>query len=238
MSTSKFTSETLHALQRSLSAYPFSRFPISKYAANDLHLRKTEKLQKTRSASIMVRDVTSISANSYPQSYQRIPLCNRDGIASIMYTLRSQTVGTHKGQVSFPGGHNNDGEDEAAAARRETIEEIGESIGPIKVLGLGQTVYSVTGVLVTPVIGFIENDVRDLSHLKPAEEEVEKVFTRSLAELSDPVNKSYETYERNGKKATMPIWTVRKERIWGLTGVVTEAIVNAIAVVEGSRNER
>ena len=231
----KFTPELVKAMRHHIETQPFSRLPISKYIPIDLHLKKTEKLQSTRSASIFV------------------PLCNRNGVASILYTLRSQSVGTHKGQVSFPGGMNNEGEDEATAATRETIEEIGKSVGNIQIIGLGQTVYSVTGVLVTPVIGFIERDVGDLTHFTPEEREVESIFTRSIAELVDPINKSYETYEREGRKATMPvyggdvngagfgtkemadliapdgeIWSVRKERIWGLTGIVTEASVNMV----------
>ena len=38
-----------------------------------------------------------------------IPLCNFQGLPSVIFTLRSSTVGTHKGQVSFPGGHVNEG---------------------------------------------------------------------------------------------------------------------------------
>ncbi len=39
-----------------------------------------------------------------------IPLCNVHGVASVLFTLRSHSVGTHKGQVSFPGGHREGGE--------------------------------------------------------------------------------------------------------------------------------
>jgi hypothetical protein len=39
-----------------------------------------------------------------------IPLCNVHGAASVLFTVRSHAVGTHKGQVSFPGGHREGGE--------------------------------------------------------------------------------------------------------------------------------
>jgi hypothetical protein len=39
-----------------------------------------------------------------------VPLCNRHGKPSILYTVRTNAVGTHKGQVAFPGGHIDAGE--------------------------------------------------------------------------------------------------------------------------------
>lgn len=80
-----------------------------------------------------------------------IPLCNRNGIASVMFNLRAQTVSTHKGQVSFPGGHIEPNETVEMAAIRETYEEMGESIGNFNILGTCQTVPAITGTLVTPV---------------------------------------------------------------------------------------
>ncbi|CAN0333722.1 unnamed protein product, partial [Ectocarpus sp. 4 AP-2014] len=65
--------------------------------------------------------------------------CNRDGVASLLFTVRSRKVSTHKGEVSFPGGHLEHGEDAIEAALRETREEIGDSLGRIDVLGTCQT---------------------------------------------------------------------------------------------------
>ena len=40
--------------------------------------------------------------------------------------------------------------------------------------------------MVTPVIGFLHDDVGDLSTFAPDSNEVDHVFTRSIAELLDP----------------------------------------------------
>lgn len=53
----------------------------------------------------------------------------------MLFQVRTGKVKTHKGQVSFPGGHIEAGETAVEAALRETREEIGPAIGPIRVLG-------------------------------------------------------------------------------------------------------
>lgn len=160
-----------------------------------------------------------------------ISLCNRHQIASVLYTVRSQNVGTHKGHVSFPGGHIMEeiGESAVEAATRECYEEIGDSVGPIEILGQLPEILAITGTVVTPVIGFIQNDCGDLSHLRPDAHEVEKVFTRSIEEL--PEMKSYETFNRLGKETRMPVFTRDgdgDERIWGLTAYITEKALGSI----------
>ena len=77
-----------------------------------------------------------------------VPLCNRHGVASVLLTVRSNLVSTHKGQVAFPGGHIDTGETEVEAAFRECYEELGPSIGSLRYLGSGQEIPAVTGTLV------------------------------------------------------------------------------------------
>ena len=45
--------------------------------------------------------------------------------AEVLLTKRSMSVGTHQGQVSFPGGRVDDGESVLDAAVREAHEEVG-----------------------------------------------------------------------------------------------------------------
>jgi 8-oxo-dGTP pyrophosphatase MutT (NUDIX family) len=120
-----------------------------------------------------------------------VALCSRNNEASVLFTVRSDKVGTHKGQVSFPGGHINDGESPTEAALRETYEEIGSQIGPIRILGLCQTVPAITGTLVTPVVGYLERDVGDMQHFSLNTGEVKSAFTRPIGKLLDPAYRNY-----------------------------------------------
>lgn len=96
-----------------------------------------------------------------------VSLCNSHGIASLLFTIRSLNVGTHKGHVSFPGGHIVKGETATEAAVRETYEEIGCAPESVRVLGVCQTVPAITGTLVTPVIGYFFSFSRSLLSFFP-----------------------------------------------------------------------
>lgn len=161
-----------------------------------------------------------------------IPLCNFKGVPSVVFTLRSSNVGTHKGQVSFPGGHMNNGESAVDAAIRETYEELGPEIGDIEILAQCQTIPAITGTMVTPILGFLKKEFMDCDEFEPNVREVDRVFVRSIDQLLGPGYCTYESYERNGKKATLPVFGLdaKEERIWGLTAIILRGILdNAIA---------
>lgn len=145
-------------------------------------------------------------------------------------TVRTHSLSTHKGQVAFPGGHTDEGESAIDTALRETYEEIGESVGPIKVIGVCQSIPSITGLLVTPVIGYIENDVGDLTHLEPSLKEVDKVFTRSFKQLVHPDFRVIEKHTKGTKTYELPVFGPEDgdERIWGLTAMITDGVVKNI----------
>eukprot|EP01119_Soliformovum_irregulare_P018245 TRINITY_DN5554_c0_g1_i4.p1 TRINITY_DN5554_c0_g1~~TRINITY_DN5554_c0_g1_i4.p1 ORF type:complete len:131 (+),score=4.79 TRINITY_DN5554_c0_g1_i4:64-456(+) len=78
-----------------------------------------------------------------------LPLCHprSNPVPSILFTLRSSKVGSHRGQVSFPGGKKDDNDDiMVACAIRETEEEIGFPRGQIRVLGLFDECMSVNNL--------------------------------------------------------------------------------------------
>ena len=160
-----------------------------------------------------------------------VPICYKHGQASILFNLRSNEVSTHKGQVSFPGGHLNEGESGKDAAVRETYEECGDNIGDIEIIGECQSIPSITGTLVTPIIGIIEKDVKDFEHLNPNKKEVERVFCRSLEELTNPNYREYYNVKRAGNEIVIPCFGPdNDERIWGLTAIILNAVLDKVII--------
>lgn len=159
-----------------------------------------------------------------------ISLCNRNDVPSVLFTLRSMKLSTHKGQVSFPGGHIESNESAVEAAIRETYEELGNDIGSIEILGVCQTIPSITGTLVTPILGFLNEDVREFESFSPNVDEVDRVFTRSLIELNDPSFRTIEKLSRNGITIDSPSFGSGEERIWGFTAFVLDAVLSQVVV--------
>ena len=153
-----------------------------------------------------------------------VPLCEVDGTASILFTRRSQKVGTHKGQVSFPGGMLDDEDASAeAAALRELQEEIGFPADRVRVLGSFHDAKAITGVHVTPFVGYL--GPVDVDALRLSEAEIDAVFTLKITELIDP---RYHHAQAYGERGHLPVFDAGPFPVWGLTahilaGVLQEA---------------
>jgi 8-oxo-dGTP pyrophosphatase MutT (NUDIX family) len=167
-----------------------------------------------------------------------IPLCNRNNKASILFTKRTDNVGTHKGQVSFPGGHLNPGESDIDAAVRESYEELGTNIGKIEILGVCQTIPAITGTLVTPIIGFLNDDVGEFQNYNPNSLEVSTIFTRSIEQLSSADYRTHQTLNRYGQEFQLPVFGENDEfRIWGLTAMILDAVLQKVIIPNKPHDE-
>ena len=151
-----------------------------------------------------------------------VPLCYTGGAPSILFTKRTDHVSTHKGQVSFPGGHIEDGETEVACALRETEEELGAGMGDVEVLGFCETVPAVTGTLVTPVVGFVGRDTEEIRWAL-SEDEVEAVFTLPLEGLMD--GSLLEMREDRAVRAKLPVFHGGPHEVWGLTAMILHGFI-------------
>lgn len=150
-----------------------------------------------------------------------VPLCEVEGRASILFTRRSQQVGTHKGQVSFPGGMV-DEEDQSieSAALRELEEEIGFAAKNVRVLGSFHDAKAVTGVHVTPFIGYL--GAVELGALRPSEAEIDSVFALKLTELIDPAHHRIQEY---GDRGRFPVFDAGPHPVWGLTAYILAGVL-------------
>jgi len=84
-----------------------------------------------------------------------IPVIAYAGGATVLLTKRADTLTNHGGQIAFPGGRLDRGETAVEAALREAHEEVGLNPAAVEVLGVSEAYETVTGFLVTPVVGWI-----------------------------------------------------------------------------------
>jgi 8-oxo-dGTP pyrophosphatase MutT (NUDIX family) len=159
-----------------------------------------------------------------PRAAVLVPLCHVGGRASVLFTRRSETVGTHKGHVSFPGGMVDEGDaDVEAAALRELFEEIGVPNEAVHVLGRYHDARAITGVHVTPVVGFL-GDVA-LDELSPNPAEIDGVFALALPELVDPASRYQQDY---GERGRLQVFDAGPWPVWGLTAFILEGVLRDV----------
>jgi 8-oxo-dGTP pyrophosphatase MutT (NUDIX family) len=134
----------------------------------------------------------------------------------VILTVRREHMRTHAGQIAFPGGRLDPGEDSVAAALREAHEEIGLDPAMVEVAGELAPYRTVTGYVVSPVIGIVPPDLP----LEPHEHEVADWFEAPLAFLLDPANqvKRSALFQGRTRHYYEIVWNER--RIWGATAAV------------------
>jgi 8-oxo-dGTP pyrophosphatase MutT (NUDIX family) len=114
-----------------------------------------------------------------------VPVVDRDDGLTVILTQRTDHLATHPGQVSFPGGHIEPGDDGPEdAALRETEEEVGLARGHVRVLGRLAPYLTRTGYEVIPVVGLVSPPF----DIDPDPHEVAEVFEVPLGFLLDPDN--------------------------------------------------
>lgn len=140
----------------------------------------------------------------------------------VILTQRTETLRKHAGQIAFPGGRIDPGEDAIGAALREAEEEIALPRKRVEIVGPADRYVTVTGFQVTPVIGVVPPDLP----LTPSAAEVADWFEAPFDFLLDPANHvDREVDWQGGKRRYYEIiWNDR--RIWGATAAM---IVNLAA---------
>jgi 8-oxo-dGTP pyrophosphatase MutT (NUDIX family) len=134
----------------------------------------------------------------------------------VLLTVRRDDMRTHAGQIAFPGGRIDAGESAVEAALREAHEEVLLDPGAVSVIGVTDPYRTVTGFVVTPVLGVIPPGLR----LTPHEREVADLFEAPLSFILDPANQQMRSALFQGRERHYYeiLWNGR--RIWGATAAM------------------
>ena len=144
-----------------------------------------------------------------------IALTDRPKPGAIL-TVRREHMRTHAGQVAFPGGRLDPGEDALAAALREADEELGIPPGQVEVAGELEPYTTITGYQVTPFVGVIPPDLALEAH----EHEVAGWFEAPLDYLLDPARQQLRSALFEGKQRHYYQIDWEGRRIWGVTAAI------------------
>ena len=141
----------------------------------------------------------------------------------LIYTLRSNKVGSHGGEVSFPGGmYELEDENLETTALRESKEETGLDISKVDILGPIDTVVSRFNISVTPYVGIVPNNIE----LNNNSDEIEACFKVPLSFLLQDKRHRNDEINRNGDIFFMPAYEYDSYIIWGLTAMMTVDFLN------------
>ena len=145
----------------------------------------------------------------------------------ILFTHRTNTVSTHKDQVSFPGGLKEKKDNRLwQTAIRETEEEIGLKINKKEILGILPTQKSISGFQIQPFVCFIEK----LPDLKINYKEVKHTFTISLDWILNRKNWNYQVFKSSNRIARQVVvyQNYKNEIVWGITGQILVSLAEIL----------
>jgi len=143
-----------------------------------------------------------------------------------VFTERRDDLPRHPGEISFPGGRREPGEELAQTALREAFEEVGLAPAGVDLLGALMPVGTfVSGYAVYPFVGLIGAG----SAWTLSEREVARVLELPLRALREGVGEH--ELRRRGMTFRTTAYTVAEQLIWGATARIVEDLLARLDAV-------
>ena len=155
-----------------------------------------------------------------------VPLYVDAGELWTLLTRRADVLPHHRGQIAFPGGGLEAGEDPWDAAVRETEEEIGIERGKILRLGELDEAETPTGFRIVPCAGAVPYPVET----EPDADEVEEVFAMPIRAFANPRAIEDRAVLIDGEESLLRIYHVGSRQIWGLTARILQNLLQRLGL--------
>jgi 8-oxo-dGTP pyrophosphatase MutT (NUDIX family) len=159
-----------------------------------------------------------------------IPIYQEQGDYNIVFIKRTDTVKTHKGQISYPGGGREKCDKTLQdTAIREACEEVGLRPDDIEILGeMDDEITTTSNYIVTPFVGMIPWPYR----FTIEKAEVAEIITVPLSALQNKNNikQNIETLE-GGIVVDSYAYHYKGKIIWGATARILHKLLDIIATI-------
>lgn len=171
------------------------------------------------------RPVRRIQAPDAKPAAVLVPLYVAGGELWVLLTRRADHLLHHPGQYAFPGGARDDGDaDEVATALREAREELGIPEEHVMVLGHLDDLLTVTGFVISPVVGAIPYP----HELQPDPQEVAAVVPVPFSVIANPLLVEEQEFTWQGKRLRSPVLHYGAHRIWGATARILQDLLSRL----------
>jgi 8-oxo-dGTP pyrophosphatase MutT (NUDIX family) len=155
-------------------------------------------------------------------------LYEEGGDVRVVLTRRAQHLRSHRGEVSFPGGGQDPGEDLRTTALREAYEETGLDPASVEIIGELDHLETVTSrSFITPYVGLLPG--RPV--LEPSPAEVEKILHVRLADLLDRRVFREERWGLPPLDRPIYFFEIVGDTVWGATAFMLR---NFLALITGT----
>ena len=152
-----------------------------------------------------------------------VPLFVRDRQLWILFTRRTDTVEHHRGQISFPGGAEEGGDESLfQTALRETEEELGIAPPDVRLLGRLSPIVTITDFYVEPYVAAIPQPYV----FRPAASEIAEVLEVPVLALLDP--SILETKSLPGRSEPILFYHHGEHVIWGATARILSELLETL----------
>lgn len=155
-----------------------------------------------------------------------VPLYVDAGELWTLLTRRSDSLPTHKGQIAFPGGGLEDGEDSWQAALREANEEIGLDGDQVLRLGELDEMETPSGFRIVPCVGAVPFPVETT----PSPEEIAEIFPVPISAFANPSLVEDRAVSIDGRERMMRIYHIGGRQVWGLTARIVQNLLTRLGL--------